>query len=44
MLAAVGDAVFLVDREGIVRLWNTAAETITGLSAEAESSGAASTR
>ena len=35
VLAAVGDAVFLVDREGIVRLWNTAAETITGLSAEA---------
>jgi PAS domain S-box-containing protein len=33
VLAAVGDAVFLVDRDGIVRLWNTAAETITGLSA-----------
>ena len=33
VLAAVGDAVFLVDRDGIVRLWNTAAETLTGLSA-----------
>ena len=31
VLAAVGDAVFLVDREGFVRLWNTAAGAITGL-------------
>ncbi len=31
VLATVGDGVFLVDREGIVRLWNEAAEAITGL-------------
>ena len=31
VLAAVGDGVFLVDRCGVVRLWNAAAETITGL-------------
>ena len=31
VLAAVGDGVFLVDRRGIVRLWNPAAEAITGL-------------
>ena len=30
-LEAVGDGVVLVDREGIIRLWNTAAATITGL-------------
>ena len=30
VLAAVGDGVFLVDREGFVRLWNTAAGAITG--------------
>jgi PAS domain S-box-containing protein len=33
VLAYVGDGVFLLDREGIVRLWNRAAETITGLPA-----------
>ncbi len=33
VLAYVGDGVFLLDREGIVRLWNRAAETITGLAA-----------
>jgi PAS domain S-box-containing protein len=33
VLAAVGDGVFLVDGRGIVRLWNAAAETITGLPA-----------
>jgi PAS domain S-box-containing protein len=31
-LEAVGDGVVLVDREGVIRLWNTAAATITGLS------------
>jgi PAS domain S-box-containing protein len=31
-LEAVGDGVVLVDREGVIRLWNTAATTITGLS------------
>jgi signal transduction histidine kinase len=30
-LAFVGDGVFLVDREGIVRIWNIAAAVITGL-------------
>ena len=29
-LEFVGDGVFLVDRDGIVRLWNPAAERITG--------------
>jgi PAS domain S-box-containing protein len=32
VLETVGDGVFLVDREGIVRLWNEAAEAITRLS------------
>jgi PAS domain S-box-containing protein len=31
VLATVGDGVFLVDRYGVVRLWNEAAEAITGL-------------
>jgi two-component system phosphate regulon sensor histidine kinase PhoR len=31
VLAHVGDGVFLVDREGVIRLWNAAAEAITGL-------------
>jgi PAS domain S-box-containing protein len=31
VLATVGDGVFLVDRDGIVRLWNEAARAITGL-------------
>jgi PAS domain S-box-containing protein len=31
VLAAVGDGVFLVDAGGRIRLWNTAASTITGL-------------
>jgi PAS domain S-box-containing protein len=31
VLAAIGDGVLLVDRSGIVRLWNNAAERITGL-------------
>jgi len=34
VLARVGDGVFLVDREGVIRLWNPAAEAITGLRAE----------
>ena len=38
-LEFVGDGVFLVDREGVVRLWNPAAERITGL-AEREIVGA----
>jgi PAS domain S-box-containing protein len=35
VLARVGDGVFLVDREGVIRLWNPAAEAITGLRADA---------
>jgi PAS domain S-box-containing protein len=31
-LTFVGDGVFLVDEDGIVRIWNTAAAVITGLS------------
>jgi PAS domain S-box-containing protein len=34
VLESVGDAVVLVDRAGIVRLWNSAAAQITGLAAE----------
>ena len=34
VLEHVGDGVFLVDRAGIVRLWNQAAEAITGISAD----------
>jgi PAS domain S-box-containing protein len=30
VLAAIGDGVMLLDANGVVRLWNTAAETITG--------------
>ena len=30
-LEFVGDGVFLVDRDGVIRLWNPAAERITGL-------------
>jgi PAS domain S-box-containing protein len=33
VLEAVGEGVFLVDRGGVIRLWNPAAETITGLPA-----------
>jgi len=33
-LEAVGDGVVLVDRTGVIRLWNTAAETITGVPEE----------
>src|SRR4029079_4753850 len=35
VLAAIGDGVVLVDRAGRVRLWNTAAERITGLAPRA---------
>jgi PAS domain S-box-containing protein len=35
VLGSVADGVFLVDSSGIVRLWNPAAESITGLAAEA---------
>jgi two-component system phosphate regulon sensor histidine kinase PhoR len=31
VLEAVGDGIFLVDRAGVVRLWNQAAELVTGL-------------
>ena len=30
-LAAIGDGVFMLDREGQIRLWNPAAEAITGI-------------
>ena len=35
VLARVGDGVFLVDRDGVIQLWNPAAEAITGLRADA---------
>ncbi len=35
VLSYVGDGVFLLDRTGVVRLWNPMAEAITGLSADA---------
>jgi signal transduction histidine kinase len=31
VLQIVGDGIFLVDREGVIRLWNRAAEVTTGL-------------
>jgi PAS domain S-box-containing protein len=34
VLAAIGDGVMLLDKNGVVRLWNTAAEAITGLRRE----------
>jgi PAS domain S-box-containing protein len=34
-LASVADGVFLVDGSGVIRLWNPAAEAITGLDADA---------
>jgi len=34
VLARVGDGIFLVDRDGVTRLWNPAAEAITGLRAK----------
>ena len=35
VLAHVGDGVFLVDRDGVIRHWNPAAEAITGLRSDA---------
>jgi PAS domain S-box-containing protein len=35
VLAHVGDGVFLVDHDGVIRLWNRAAEAITGLRSDA---------
>jgi two-component system phosphate regulon sensor histidine kinase PhoR len=35
VLAHVGDGIFLVDPDGVIRLWNPAAEAITGLRADA---------
>jgi PAS domain S-box-containing protein len=35
VLEAVGDGIFLVDGDGVVRLWNRAATLVTGLAAEA---------
>ncbi len=35
VLAHVGDGVFLIDHDGVIRLWNQAAEAITGLRPEA---------
>ena len=35
VLDAVGDGIFLVDRDGIVRLWNRAATLVTGLGSAA---------
>ena len=34
VLEAIGDGIFLVDRQGVVRLWNAAAALISGLSAD----------
>jgi len=34
VLAHVGDGIFLVDLDGVIRLWNPAAEAITGLRAD----------
>ena len=34
VLARLGDGVFVVDHDGVVQLWNQAAEAITGLRAE----------
>jgi len=33
VLTHVGDGVFMADRDGVIRLWNPAAEAITGLAA-----------
>ena len=35
VLAAIGDGVVLIDAGGVIRLWNTAAEAITGVRREA---------
>jgi signal transduction histidine kinase len=43
VLAAVGDGIFLLDADGLVRLWNRAAELVTGVRAQRACSEAAST-
>jgi signal transduction histidine kinase len=43
VLAAVGDGIFLLDADGIVRLWNRAAELVTGVRAQRACKEAAST-
>jgi len=40
-LTHVGDGVFMIDQDGIVRLWNPAAEAITGLRVDEVVGGAA---
>jgi PAS domain S-box-containing protein len=35
VLAAIGDGVVLLDSDGVIRLWNTAAEAITGVRRDA---------
>ena len=35
VLEHIGDGVFMLDRDGVVRLWNRAAEAVTGLAAGA---------
>ena len=45
VLEAVGDGIFLVDAEdGVVRLWNRAAEVVTGIRSERRRRAAGSTR
>ena len=34
VLEHIGDGVFMLDRDGVVRLWNRAAESVTGLTAD----------
>jgi signal transduction histidine kinase len=34
VLEHIGDGVFMLDRDGVVRLWNRAAESVTGLAAD----------
>jgi PAS domain S-box-containing protein len=42
VLEAVGDGIFLLDEQGIVRLWNRAAEVVTGVRADRACNRAAS--
>ena len=44
VLEAVGDGIFLCDDDGVVQLWNRAAEAVDGHPRGTTSSGAASTR
>jgi PAS domain S-box-containing protein len=41
VLEAVGDGIFLVDSEGVIRLWNSAAALVTGVSVESACGGPA---